>query len=112
MLVLSDSGRGECVPVGICLAAKGAQVTLTDLKMTLPLLQYNVDSNFGNGVAAGQPCTVIAGETEVACTKPWVEVLDWSSPRRPVHSFDVIVASDVVYDRYRLFVCSTDSTFA
>jgi hypothetical protein len=47
--------------VGMCLARKGASVTVTDVEKMLPLLQFNVSSNFpGESAALHLRCVLLS----------------------------------------------------
>ena len=79
------------------LAALGASVVCTDLEVALPLLQYNVDCNFGGSAAAGG--ARVALRPGVKRVKPTVAALKWGDfDADSVAPFDVLVASDVAYD--------------
>lgn len=75
-------------PVGLALAALGAHVTLTDLPSILPITQYNVDAN----------------RKSLPSEVPRVQRLCWGTdpvpqPAGGSKAWDVVVASDVVYDQ-------------
>ena len=91
--------------MGMALAALGASVTLTDLPIALPLLHHNVGANFGK--EAGQVVQLRADDTRadhadagVDAVTPRVQPLVWGEDHEDVPPFTVVVASDVVYDRY------------
>eukprot|EP00741_Cyanophora_paradoxa_P025108 tig00000342_g24236.t1 len=68
--------------VGITCALLGAQVTLTDQKKQLPLLQQNVQSN-------------LPPDTNARCVElTWGQAADGLEP-----PFDYVLASDLVYER-------------
>lgn len=88
MVVELGAGTGYC---GMALAKHGAEVVLTDVPWLLPLLQYNVEANFG-----ASKCSISAPKL---ASLRWGSVLDAAElllglgGRAP----DLVIGSDVVY---------------